>query len=261
MATVRKLIVEVVDARNLSPKDGHGTSSPYVVMDYYGQRKRTQTKIRDLNPVWNELLEFNVGKPSDVFGDVLELDVHHDKNYGPTRRNNFLGRIRLSSTQFVKKGEEALIYFPLEKKSFFSWIQGEIGLKIYYVDEVVPPPAPPTPPPQAEEPKAETAPPPSSEAPPPPESDSTPPPGEKETKADPPPEAEQAPPPEGEKPAEEPPTEVVPPQETVAPEDVQSDPPPGRRQHHHHPLMMQIMIKGIRRRRHHLKQPCNVNPK
>ncbi|KAM1395845.1 hypothetical protein ACFX2I_013608 [Malus domestica] len=227
MATVRKLIVEVVDARNLSPKDGHGTSSPYVVMDYYGQRKRTQTKIRDLNPVWNELLEFNVGKPSDVFGDVLELDVHHDKNYGPTRRNNFLGRIRLSSTQFVKKGEEALIYFPLEKKSFFSWIQGEIGLKIYYVDEVVPPPAPPTPPPQAEEPKAETAPPPSSEAPPPPESDSTPPPGEKETKADPPPEAEQAPPPEGEKPAEEPPTEVVPPQETVAPEDVQSDPPPG----------------------------------
>lgn len=140
---LRKLIVEVVDARNLLPKDGHGTSSPYVVVDYYGQRKRTRTAVRDLNPTWNEVLEFNVGPPSSVFGDVLELDVNHDRSYGPTRRNNFLGRIRLSSTQFVKKGEEALIYFHLEKKSLFSWIQGEIGLRIYYADGAAPPPSPP----------------------------------------------------------------------------------------------------------------------
>ncbi|KAJ4971303.1 hypothetical protein NE237_004402 [Protea cynaroides] len=147
MTTIRKLIVEVVEAHNLQPKDGHGTSSPYVVVDFYGQRKRTQTVICDLNPTWNELLEFNVGGPSDVFGDMLELDVYHDRKIGPSRRNNFLGRIRLSSSQFVRKGEEALIFFPLEKKSFFSWVQGEIGLRIYYVDEVVPPPSPPSPPP------------------------------------------------------------------------------------------------------------------
>ncbi|XP_038883610.1 protein QUIRKY [Benincasa hispida] len=146
MATgqLRKLIVEVVDARNLLPKDGHGTSSPYVVVDYYGQRKRTRTVVQDLNPTWNEVLEFNVGPPSSVFGDVLELDVNHDRNYGPTRRNNFLGRIRLSSTQFVKTGEEALIYFHLEKKSLFSWIQGEIGLRIYYSDCVAPSISPPS---------------------------------------------------------------------------------------------------------------------
>ncbi|KAK4851721.1 hypothetical protein QYF36_017830 [Acer negundo] len=144
MATIRRLIVEVVDARNLLPKDGQGTSSPYAVIDYYGQRKKTRTVIRDLNPTWNQVLEFNDGmeKPSQVFTDMLELDLYHDKNYGPTRRNNFLGRIRLSSTQFVNKGEEALIYYPLGKKSFFSWIQGEIGLKIFYVDEA-PPPLPP----------------------------------------------------------------------------------------------------------------------
>ncbi|KAK1582102.1 hypothetical protein Q3G72_011833 [Acer saccharum] len=142
MATIRRLIVEVVDARNLLPKDGHGTSSPYAVIDYYGQRKKTRTVIRDLNPTWNQVLEFNDGKekPSQVFTDMLELDLFHDKNYGPTRRNNFLGRVRLSSTQFVNKGEEALIYYPLEKKSLLSWIQGEIGLKIFYVDEAPPPP-------------------------------------------------------------------------------------------------------------------------
>ncbi|XP_022156210.1 protein QUIRKY-like [Momordica charantia] len=142
---VKKLIVEVVDARNLLPKDGHGTSSPYVIVDYHGQRKRTQTAVRDLNPTWNEVLEFNVGPPSSVFGDVLELDVNHDRSYGQTRRSNFLGRIRLSSTQFVRRGEEALIYFHLEKKSLFSWVQGEIGLRIYYSDGVAPPPSPPPP--------------------------------------------------------------------------------------------------------------------
>ncbi|OVA12293.1 C2 calcium-dependent membrane targeting [Macleaya cordata] len=155
----RSLVVEVVDARSLLPKDGHGTSSPYVVVDFYGQRKRTRTVTRDLNPVWNEVLEFNVGAPSNVFGDILEVDVYHDRSVGPTRRNNFLGRIRLNSVQFVKKGEEALMYFPLEKKYWLSWIQGEIGLKIYYVDEQVlppPPPTPPPPPPPAEENAAKT---------------------------------------------------------------------------------------------------------
>ncbi|KAJ9559112.1 hypothetical protein OSB04_013726 [Centaurea solstitialis] len=148
MAAVRKLIVEVIDARNLVPKDGHGTSSPYVILDFYGQRRKTRVVARDLNPVWNETLEFNVGKPSDVFGDMLEVDVNHDRNLGPTTRNNFLGRVRLNSRQFVKKGEEALIYYPLEKKHLFSWIQGEIGLKIYFSDEVpAPAPAPPSPPP------------------------------------------------------------------------------------------------------------------
>ncbi|KAG7555647.1 C2 domain [Arabidopsis suecica] len=141
MATTRKLVVEVVDAKDLTPKDGHGTSSPYVIVDYYGQRRRTRTIVRDLNPVWNETLEFSLAKrPShQLFADVLELDMYHDKNFGQTRRNNFLGRIRLGPDQFVGKGEEALIYYPLEKKSLFNLVQGEIGLRVYYADEKPPP--------------------------------------------------------------------------------------------------------------------------
>nr|GMC90188.1 protein QUIRKY [Ipomoea batatas] len=161
MGTERKLIVEVIEARNLVPKDGHGASSPYVVIDFYGQRKKTRTVLRDLNPQWNEMLEFNLSKHSDIFGDMLELDVYHDKNVGPTTRNNFLGRVKLNATQFVKKGEEALIYYPLERKYLLSWIQGDIGLKIYFVDETVPPPPPP---PEAK--PAETEPPPAEAKPP-----------------------------------------------------------------------------------------------
>jgi len=31
----------------------------------------------------------------------------------------------------MRKDEEALIYFPLQKKSLFNWVRGEIGLKVY----------------------------------------------------------------------------------------------------------------------------------
>nr|POE94089.1 protein quirky [Quercus suber] len=208
---VRKLIVEVVDARNLTPKDGHGTSSPFVQVDYYGQRKRTKTAICELNPTWNEVLEFNVAKPSDaqVLGDMLEVVIYHDKNHGPTTRNNFLGWIRLDSTQlFVKKGEEVLIYFPLQKKSLLSWIQGDIGLKIYYVDldenEVVPPPPPPEPEKKQEEPPAVAASPPPEPAPAPPAAD-----GEKPNEEPPAAAAEAAaaPPPENAEAEPEKPTE------------------------------------------------------
>ncbi|XP_004489683.1 multiple C2 domain and transmembrane region protein 16 [Cicer arietinum] len=143
MGTIRKLIVEVIDAQNLAPKDGHGTSSPYIVVDFYGQRRKTRTAVRDLNPVWNETLSFNFGEHNEIFGDVLELDVYHDQKYGPTRRENSLGRVRLGSTQFVRKGEEALIYYELKKKNLFNMVQGKVGLKIYYVDEEISPaPAP-----------------------------------------------------------------------------------------------------------------------
>ncbi|KEH25591.1 putative C2 domain-containing protein [Medicago truncatula] len=170
MATVRKLIVEVIDAQNLAPKDGHGTSSLYIVVDFYGQRRKTRTLVRDLNPVWNETLSFNVGERNEIFGDVLELDVYHDMQHRPTRRENSLGQVRLSSTQFVKKGEEALIYYELKKKSLFNMVRGKVGLKIYYVDEEIPPrpsaPVPENPPTPSSEPpsvKVEESPPPPSE--------------------------------------------------------------------------------------------------
>ncbi|XP_047068957.1 protein QUIRKY-like [Lolium rigidum] len=147
MATVRKLVVEVVEARNLLPKDGTGTSSPYARADFDGQRRKTRTVPRDLNPAWSEPLEFNFSGPGsggvDPFaGEPLEIAVFHDVRMGPSRRNNFLGRVRLDARQFVRKGEEALIYFPLEKKSFFCRVRGDIGLKVYYLDEPLAPPEP-----------------------------------------------------------------------------------------------------------------------
>ncbi|KAL9155850.1 hypothetical protein ABFS82_09G033800 [Erythranthe guttata] len=151
--TVRKLIVEVIEARELLPKDGQGSSSPYVVADFDGQKRRTSTVVKNLNPVWNEGLEFVVTDPKTMEFEELNVEVFNDKKLsnGNARKNHFLGRVKLYGSQFVRRGEEGLVYFTLEKKSVFSWIKGDLGLKIYYYDEI------------AEEPPLEEA------APPPPQ--------------------------------------------------------------------------------------------
>ncbi|KAM0932685.1 putative C2 domain, phosphoribosyltransferase, C2 domain superfamily [Dioscorea sansibarensis] len=161
--TVRKLAVEVVDARDLIPKDGQGTSSPYVVIDYAGQRKRTRSCPRDCNPHWQERLEFIVPDPPSMDADELLVEVYHDGRLSvPARKNHFLGRVRIYGTQFPRRGHDALVYYPLEKRALLSWIHGEIGLRIYYYDEIPeekkpestdPPPADANPAPAVGEPK------------------------------------------------------------------------------------------------------------
>ncbi|KAM7272921.1 hypothetical protein ACFE04_027585 [Oxalis oulophora] len=131
--------VEVVNAKDLLPKDGQGSSSPYVIVDFDGQKKRTSTKFRDLNPEWSELLEFTVSDPENMDYEELEIEVYNDKKYGngTGKKNHFLGRVKLYGSQFSKRGEEGLIYLPLEKRSVFSWVRGEIGLRISYYDDLL----------------------------------------------------------------------------------------------------------------------------
>ncbi|CAL9219460.1 unnamed protein product [Arabidopsis halleri] len=136
---LRKLIVEICSARNLMPKDGQGTASAYAVVDFDGQRRRTKTKFRDLNPQWDEKLEFFVHDTSTMGEEILEINLCNDKKTG--KRSTFLGKVKIAGSSFAAAGSETLVYYPLEKRSVFSQIKGEIGLKAYYVDEN--PPAPP----------------------------------------------------------------------------------------------------------------------
>ena len=55
-----KLVVEVVAAHNLMPKDGEGSSSPFVEVEFENQRLRTQVKYKDLNPFGTKKLVFQV---------------------------------------------------------------------------------------------------------------------------------------------------------------------------------------------------------
>ncbi|XP_047313497.1 FT-interacting protein 7 [Impatiens glandulifera] len=138
--SVRKLFVEVCNAKNLMPKDGLGTASAYAIADFDGQRKRSKTIVRDLNPEWNEKLEFFVHDTDSMASEVLEVNLYNDKK--TVKRSTFLGKVKIAGNMFAKSGSEALIYYPLEKRSVFSQIKGEIGLKVWFVDEIIPPPPP-----------------------------------------------------------------------------------------------------------------------
>ncbi|KAJ1378447.1 Phosphoribosyltransferase C-terminal [Sesbania bispinosa] len=128
--TVRRLVVDVVDARNLLPKDGQGSSSPYVIADFDGQRKRTTTRFKELTT------RFGTSPSSSSSLTLITWS--------------------LRSSSFSARGEEALVYYTLEKRSVFSWIRGEIGLRIYYYDELLQEDdkqqQQPPPPPQEEQP-------------------------------------------------------------------------------------------------------------
>ncbi|BAF12708.1 Os03g0652000, partial [Oryza sativa Japonica Group] len=147
----RRVVVEVCNARNLMPKDGQGTASAYAVVDFDGQRRRTATRPRDLNPQWGERLEFLVHDPDAMCAETLELNLYNDKKAiaatggGGRRGGTFLGKVKVAGASFSKAGDEVLVYYPLEKRSVFSQIKGEIGLKIWFVDEPPPPPPPAAP--------------------------------------------------------------------------------------------------------------------
>ncbi|KAL2488044.1 C2 calcium/lipid-binding plant phosphoribosyltransferase family protein [Forsythia ovata] len=124
-----KLVVEVVGAHNLMPKDGEGSSSPFVEVEFENQKQRTQVKYRDLNPVWNDKLVFHVNDVADLPYRTIEVNVFNERRSNSSR--NFLGKVRVSGTGIAKEGEQMAQLYTLEKRSLFSHVRGEISLKLY----------------------------------------------------------------------------------------------------------------------------------
>ncbi|KAL9424455.1 hypothetical protein AB3S75_036350 [Citrus x aurantiifolia] len=125
-----KLVVEVVDAYDLMPKDGEGSASPFAEVDFLNQLSKTKTIPKNLNPVWNQKLLFDFDQTKSHNYLRIEVSIyHHERRPIPGR--HFLGRVRIPCSNLVRKGEEVYQRFPLEKKWFLSPVKGEVGLKIY----------------------------------------------------------------------------------------------------------------------------------
>ncbi|XP_024367662.1 FT-interacting protein 3 [Physcomitrium patens] len=129
MAGGRKLVVEVLAAKGLMPKDGQGSANAYCVLDFHGQRKRTRVKPKDLDPTWNEKFEFAMPEIG-MSGDV-EICVQNERKSGTGQRNSFLGRV-IVPLNTVPNKPEAVRWYPLQKRGLFSHIKGDLGLKIWW---------------------------------------------------------------------------------------------------------------------------------
>lgn len=125
-----KLGVEVVGAHNLLPKDGQGSSSSFIELSFDGQRFRTTVKQKDLNPVWNETFYFNISDPTNLHKLTLEVYVRSADS-----RDGFLGKVSLTGTSFVPYSDALVLNYPLEKRTIFSNVRGELGLKVYITDD------------------------------------------------------------------------------------------------------------------------------
>ncbi|WOL11140.1 hypothetical protein Cni_G19901 [Canna indica] len=132
-----KLAVEVVQAQDLKPKDGHGTANPFVEVEFAGQRRRTATKFNNLNPQWNETLFFDVVDPLDLPKSTINVSVFHERlsvGSSASRHISFLGRVRLSGSSAAPSRLDAAPQLcPLEKRSLFSNVRGAIDLRLYVV--------------------------------------------------------------------------------------------------------------------------------
>ncbi|KAL8485917.1 hypothetical protein ACS0TY_027994 [Phlomoides rotata] len=127
-----KLVIEVIDANDLMPKDGHGSASPFVEVEFEGQRKRSSTKHKSLNPSWNEKLEFFVKNPSFLSSQTIEVFMYNDNKHG--HHKNFLGKVRISGSSVPFSEEEALVQrYPLDKRGIFSHVKGDLALRVHAV--------------------------------------------------------------------------------------------------------------------------------
>lgn len=114
------------------PKDGQGSASPFVEVDFDDQRQRTQTKTKDLNPQWNEKLVFTIKNPTDLENHTISVYLYNDQRQG--HHKNFLGRVKISGASIPFSDSEASVQrYPLDKRGLFSHIKGDIALRIYAV--------------------------------------------------------------------------------------------------------------------------------
>ncbi|KAG1363559.1 FT-interacting protein 3-like [Cocos nucifera] len=138
-----KVAVEVVDAADLMPKDGQGSANPFVEVDFDGRRHRTQTKIKDLSPYWNDKFLFYVSDPSHLPNQSIDVSVYHDRRSpvdggagGHGHDRHFLGRVRISGASVGLSPDVTPVQrFPLQKRGLFSHIRGDIGLRVYLLPD------------------------------------------------------------------------------------------------------------------------------
>ncbi|KAJ0668880.1 putative C2 domain, phosphoribosyltransferase, C2 domain superfamily [Helianthus annuus] len=130
-----KLGVEVHSAHGLMAKDGQGSASPFVELQFDRQKFRTTVKEKDLNPYWNETFYFNISDPNNLSNLTLDAFVYNRTEGNDSK--SFMGKVHINGTSFVVYSDAVVFHYPLEKRSIFSHVKGELGLKVFITDNPI----------------------------------------------------------------------------------------------------------------------------
>ncbi|CAJ1962757.1 unnamed protein product [Sphenostylis stenocarpa] len=124
-----KLVVRVIEAKNLPPTDPNGLSDPYVRLQLGKHRFRTKVIKKSLNPKWNEEFSFRV---DDLNEELVISVMDEDKFFN----DDFVGQLRVPISIVFEEEIKSLgtAWYSLQPKSKKSKNKesGEIRLSIYF---------------------------------------------------------------------------------------------------------------------------------
>ncbi|EDV29518.1 uncharacterized protein TRIADDRAFT_51955 [Trichoplax adhaerens] len=138
------LTVNVIECRNLQPKDSNGKADPYCIVTVGNNEERTKTESNTLNPKWLQAMKFEIvhlphidrdqtalsgNKNSSFMVHYVQLDIW-DKdrlNY-----DDFMGRVMIPLAFITSKPLNA--WFTLGRINPKDIVSGEIHLELSITD-------------------------------------------------------------------------------------------------------------------------------
>ncbi|WCJ28215.1 C2 calcium/lipid-binding and GRAM domain containing protein [Euphorbia peplus] len=106
-----RLLVRVIEARNLPPMDPNGLSDPYVKVQLGKQRCKTKVVKKSLNPTWGEEFSFRV----EDLNDELVISVLDEDKYF---NDEFVGQIKVPVSLIFDADNKSLgtAWYTLQRK-------------------------------------------------------------------------------------------------------------------------------------------------
>ncbi|KAF6153823.1 hypothetical protein GIB67_001056 [Kingdonia uniflora] len=107
-----KLLVRVVEARNLRAMDLNGLSDPYVRLQLGKQRMKTKVVKKNLNPWWGEEFSLRVG---DLSEELMVTVMDEDKYFN----HDFVGQVKVSVSEVLDAENKSLgtAWYTLQPKN------------------------------------------------------------------------------------------------------------------------------------------------
>ncbi|KAI6649404.1 Myoferlin [Oopsacas minuta] len=121
------LRVEVQGASGLKNQDYTKKSDPYCIIKFQGQSDKTKTIERNLSPIWNQVLEFEIRAPL-TGTENIDLEIKDENTFG---RDTLMGKASILIRTAVKSGRQPVASQGLLDKSGKTTL-GTVNLIVSY---------------------------------------------------------------------------------------------------------------------------------